>query len=134
MNEIENPKGHLLLRTLAMPADSNANGDIFGGWIMSQIDLAGGMLAKEISQGRVVTIHVSDILFKKPVEIGDVVCCYGECTKIGTSSMTIDLEVWVKPVTTEGVGKRYKVCEATFKYVAVNNLGRPREINKDKKH
>merc|ERR1712187_535590 len=103
MNEIENPKGHLLLRTLAMPADSNANGDIFGGWIMSQIDLAGGMLAKEISQGRVVTIHVSDILFKKPVEIGDVVCCYGECTKIGTSSMTIDLEVWVKPVTTEGV-------------------------------
>ena len=134
MNEIENPKGHLLLRTLAMPAGSNANGDIFGGWIMSQIDLAGGMLAKEISQGRVVTIHVSDILFKKPVEIGDVVCCYGECTKIGTSSMTIDLEVWVKPVTTEGVGKRYKVCEATFKYVAVNNLGRPREINKDKKH
>ena len=134
MNEIENPKGHLLLRTLAMPADSNANGDIFGGWIMSQIDLAGGMLAKEISQGRVVTIHVSDILFKKPVEIGDVVCCYGECTKIGTSSMTIDLEVWVKPVTTEGVGKRYKVCEATFKYVAVNNLGRPREINKNKKH
>ena len=134
MNEIENPKGHLLLRTLAMPADSNANGDIFGGWIMSQIDLAGGMLAKEISQGRVVTIHVSDILFKKPVEIGDVVCCYGECTKVGTSSMTIDLEVWVKPVTTEGVGKRYKVCEATFKYVAVNNLGRPREINKDKKH
>lgn len=134
MNEIENPKGHLLLRTLAMPADSNANGDIFGGWIMSQIDLAGGMLAKEISQGRVVTIHVSDILFKKPVEIGDVVCCYGECTKIGTSSLTIDLEVWVKPVTTEGVGKRYKVCEATFKYVAVNNLGRPREINKDKKH
>ena len=134
MNEIENPKGHLLLRTLAMPADSNANGDIFGGWIMSQIDLAGGMLAKENSQGRVVTRHVSDILFKKPVEIGDVVCCYGECTKIGTSSMTIDLEVWVKPVTTEGVGKRYKVCEATFKYVAVNNLGRPREINKDKKH
>ena len=92
--EMNPPKGQLLLRTLAMPADTNANGDIFGGWIMSQLDLAGGILAKEISSGRIVTVSVSSITFKKPVRVGDVVCCYGECTRIGRTSMSIDLEVW----------------------------------------
>ena len=72
--EIQSPRGQLLLRTLAMPADTNANGDIFGGWIMSQLDLAGGILAKEISSGRIVTVSVSSITFKKPVRVGDVVC------------------------------------------------------------
>ncbi len=124
------PKGQLLLRTLAMPADTNANGDIFGGWIMSQLDLAGGILAKEISQGRIVTVSVSSITFKKPVKVGDVVCCYGECTKIGRTSMSINLEVWVKPVKSDGVGQRFQVCEATFNYVAVDSEGKPRVIAK----
>ncbi|MDP5253552.1 MULTISPECIES: acyl-CoA thioester hydrolase YciA [unclassified Vibrio] len=124
------PKGQLLLRTLAMPADTNANGDIFGGWIMSQLDLAGGILAKEISQGRIVTVSVSSITFKKPVKVGDVVCCYGECTKIGRTSMSINLEVWVKPVKSDGVGQRFQVCEATFNYVAVDSDGKPRVIAK----
>ncbi|WP_230606841.1 acyl-CoA thioester hydrolase YciA [Vibrio cholerae] len=130
MNQtVNSPKGQLLLRTLAMPADTNANGDIFGGWIMSQLDLAGGILAKEISCGRIVTVSVSSITFKKPVKVGDVVCCYGECTKIGRTSMSINLEVWVKPVKEEGVGERFQVCEATFNYVAIDANGRPRTIS-----
>ena len=124
----DEPRGSLLLRTLAMPADTNANGDIFGGWIMSQLDLAGAILAKEISKGRVVTVSVSDIVFKKPVEVGDVVCCYGECKRIGNTSMSMDLEVWVRSVYDENIGKRYKVCEATFNYVAINKEGRPRPV------
>jgi len=124
------PRGQLLLRTLAMPADTNANGDIFGGWIMSQLDLAGAILAKEISGGRVVTVSVDSIAFKAPVSVGDVVCCYGECSRIGNTSMSISLEVWVKPVAIESVGERYRVCEATFNYVAINSEGRPRPIRK----
>lgn len=126
--QITAPKGQLLLRTLAMPADTNSNGDIFGGWIMSQLDLAGGILAKEISSGRIVTVSVSSITFKKPVRVGDVVCCYGECTKIGRTSMSINLEVWVKPVTEDGIQERYQVCEATFNYVAIDTEGKPRPI------
>ncbi|WP_087019788.1 acyl-CoA thioester hydrolase YciA [Thaumasiovibrio subtropicus] len=124
------PQGQLLSRTLAMPADTNPNGDIFGGWIMSQLDLAGGILAKEISGGRIATVSVDGIHFKAPVKVGDVVCCYGECSRIGNTSMSIHLEVWVKPVKEEGIGERYQVCEATFNYVAINNEGRPRPIKK----
>ncbi|ENC6730442.1 acyl-CoA thioester hydrolase YciA [Vibrio navarrensis] len=126
--EYNSPKGQLLLRTLAMPADTNANGDIFGGWIMSQLDLAGGILAKEISSGRIVTVSVSDIIFKKPVKVGDVVCCYGECTKIGRTSMSIDLELWVKPIRDHGVEERFMVCNATFNYVAIDGEGKPRQV------
>ncbi len=122
------PKGQLLLRTLAMPADTNANGDIFGGWIMSQLDLAGAMLAKEISQGKVVTVSVEEIVFKTPVSVGDVVCCYGKCVHIGRTSMSIELEVWVKPVYANGIGKRKKVCKAKFNYVAIDGNSRPRPI------
>ena len=125
------PQGTMLLRTLAMPADTNANGDIFGGWIMSQLDLAGAILAKEISFGRVVTVSVSEIVFKSPVSVGDVVCCYGNCINIGRTSMSVKLEVWVKPVGLDGVGERRLVCEAIFNYVAIDSNGRPRAINKE---
>ena len=111
-----------------MPADTNANGDIFGGWIMSQLDLAGGILAKEISRGRVVTVSVSEIVFKKPVDVGDVVCCYGECIRIGRTSMNIKLEVWTKGYLAGETGDREKVCEAQFNYVAINEHGRPRPV------
>lgn len=122
------PCGELLLRTLAMPADTNANGDIFGGWIMSQLDLAGAILAKEISGGRVVTVSVSSITFKAPVSVGDVVCCYGECTRIGNASLSIALEVWVKTVATDGVSDPYLVCDAIFNYVAIDANGKPRAV------
>ena len=79
-------KGVLLLRTLAMPSDTNANGDIFGGWIMSQMDMGGAILAKEIAHGRVVTVAVESMNFIKPIAVGDVVCCYGQCLSVGEKS------------------------------------------------
>jgi acyl-CoA thioesterase YciA len=124
------PHGDLLLRTLAMPADTNPNGDIFGGWIVSQMDIAGGILAKETAQGRVVTVAVDSIQFIRPVKVGDVVCCYGDVTRTGTTSMTIKLEVWVNPVLREekGDGGRFRVTDATFTYVAIDKDGKKRPV------
>lgn len=90
------PKGEMVLRTLAMPADTNANGDIFGGWLMSQMDMGGAILAKEIAEGRVVTVRVDGMSFMKPVAVGDVVSCHASCLRTGNSSMTINVEVWIK--------------------------------------
>lgn len=120
--------GELVLRTLAMPADTNANGDIFGGWLMSQMDMGGAILAKEIANGRVVTVRVDGMTFLKPVAVGDVVCCYARCIKRGNSSITIHVEVWVKKVSTAPQGQRFKTTEAVFIYVAVNEHGRPRPL------
>jgi len=125
-----NPQDQLLLRTLAMPADTNANGDIFGGWLMSQMDIAGSILAKETAQGRIVTVAVDSIQFIRPVKVGDVVCCYGRLKHTGTTSITVKLEVWVNPVMRDderGSG-RFKVTEATFTYVAVDSAGRKRAL------
>ncbi|MDG1895710.1 MAG: acyl-CoA thioester hydrolase YciA [Fuerstiella sp.] len=122
------PDGDMLLRTLAMPADTNPNGDIFGGWIMSQMDIGGGILAKEIAGGRIVTVAVDGMTFHHPVKVGDVVCCYGTCTRVGTTSMTIKLEVWVKPVLRESEIGRHCVTEAVFTYVAIDQHGGPRKV------
>ena len=122
------PVGALLLRTLAMPADTNPSGDIFGGWLMAQMDMGGAILAKELARGRVVTVAVDAITFLKPVAVGDVVCCYGECIKVGNSSLKIKLETWVKKVASEPIGERYCVTEAAFTYVAVDREGRPRAL------
>ena len=113
------PKGELVLRTLAMPADTNANGDIFGGWLMSQMDIGGAIMAKEIVDG---------MTFLRPVAVGDVVCCYANCVKRGNTSITINMEVWVKKVSSEPIGQRYKATEALFIYVAVDNQGKPRAL------
>lgn len=120
----------MLLRTLAMPADTNPSGDIFGGWIMSQMDMAGGILAKQVAQGRVVTVAVESIHFIKPVYVGDVVCCYGKVIQVGTTSITVDLEVWVRRVSAPEGGKdyHYKVTRAAFTYVAVDEHGEKRPI------
>ena len=127
--EVQDPKGKLLLRTLAMPADTNANGDIFGGWIMSQMDIAGGIFAKEIAQGRTVTIAVDSIKFLKPVKVGDVVCCYGSIVRLGNTSVTLDLEVWVRPVLREEQNEsHFLVTEACFTYVAIDSEGKKRSI------
>ncbi len=126
------PEGELLLRTSPLPADTNANGDIFGGWIMSQMDLAGGMMAAEISGGRVVTVAVDAMKFIKPVQTGDIVCCYGMIARVGTTSVTVRLEVWVKPALGEFSASREssfaRVTEASYTYVAVDREGRKRTI------
>ncbi|WP_434524691.1 acyl-CoA thioester hydrolase YciA [Photorhabdus asymbiotica] len=132
MTQQQLPNGELVLRTLAMPADTNANGDIFGGWLMSQMDIGGAILAKEIAEGRVVTVRVDGITFLKPVAVGDVVCCYAHCLKTGNSSITINIEVWVKKVASEPVGQRYRATEAIFTYVAVNEDNTPRRLPEDK--
>lgn len=129
---MELPNGELVLRTLAMPADTNANGDIFGGWLMSQMDIGGAILAKEIALGRVVTVAVNGIKFQKPVAVGDVVCCYARCIKTGKSSITINIEVWVKKVATKPVGHRYRATDAVFTYVAVNEDNTARELPEEK--
>ncbi len=120
----------LLLRTVPMPADTNANGDIFGGWIMSQMDLAGGILAKMISQTRTVTIAVDQIVFHKPVQVGDVVCCYGRVVKSGTTSATIELEVWVNPIVRDIDRERMQVTSAHFTYVAIDDEGKKQALPK----
>ena len=124
--ETKDTKGSPILRTLAMPADTNPNGDVFGGWIMSQMDIAGGILAKETARSRVVTVAVDSFKFLKPVKVGDVVCCYGRVLRIGTTSIAIELEVWVKHVLpeTEEEWPRFKVTEAIFTYVAIDGKGK----------
>ncbi len=127
------PKGKLILRTLAMPADTNPDGDIFGGWIMSQMDIAGGIMARENTCSRVVTVAVETITFIKPVHVGDIVCCYGEVVKIGTTSITINLEVWVKPSLTRPIEEevKFQVTKAAFTYVALDRSGKKQVINRD---
>ncbi|SDO62341.1 acyl-CoA thioesterase YciA [Desulforhopalus singaporensis] len=127
------PEGQLILRTLAMPADTNPAGDIFGGWIMSQMDIAGGILARERTCTRVVTVAVDSIRFIKPVHVGDTVCCYGNVAKIGNTSITIDLEVRVHPALDEpGLSVVEElVTKAAFTYVSVDEQGRKQTINRE---
>ena len=131
MNDTISTDASPILRTLAMPADTNPNGDVFGGWIMSQMDIAGGILAKETARSRVVTVAVDSFKFLKPVKVGDVVCCYGRVLRIGNTSIAIALEVWVKSVLheTDQEWPRFKVTEAIFTYVAIDAEGKKRAIN-----
>ena len=119
------PRGELASRVLAMPTDINPKGDIFGGWIMSLMDMAGKMSATTIANGRVVTVAVDRIVFRQPVRVGDVVCCYTEIVRTGNSSITLSIEVWAMR---QGQGDRLKVTDATFTFVAVDNDGRPRPL------
>lgn len=119
------PKGELTIQTLAMPMNTNANGDIFGGWIVSQMDLAMGILAKKISKGRVATVAINSMTFLKPVHVGDVVSCYVELLKLGNTSMTISVEVWATPVNQM---PSYQVTEGIFVAVAIDEHGKPRKV------
>lgn len=119
------PVGELTIQTLAMPADTNANGDIFGGWIVSQMDLAAGVLAKKIAQGRVATVSIHSMNFLKPVHVGDVVSCHVSLIKQGITSMTIAVEVWAVPARQDA---KYLVTEGTFIFVAIDHNGKPRQV------
>ena len=124
------PRGELILRTVAMPANTNANGDIFGGWILSQMDIAGGILAREASRGRIVTVAVDGMKFFAPVSVGDTVCCHGGVMRTGNTSIAIALEVWVNRSYTQALGdqNRQKVTEAVFTYVAIDDDGNKRQV------
>ena len=122
------PDGLLVLRTLAMPRDCNPNGDIFGGWILSQMDTGGGLLAKEVAHSRVVTVTIDKMTFVRPVHVGDTICVYAGVTRVGNTSMDIKLEVWAKDLTEEFEAQRHIVTEGTFRYVSIDKEGRPRKI------
>lgn len=123
--DIENPRGELTVRVIAMPSDTNANGDIFGGWVLSQMDAAGGIRGVERAQGRVVTVKVDTLTFIRPVKVGDVLCVYTDVEGIGRTSMKIHIEAWARRFLT---ATREKVTDATFTFVAVDDDGRPRPI------
>ncbi|BCA96994.1 acyl-CoA thioesterase [Legionella antarctica] len=120
------PKGELTIQTLAMPLSTNANGDIFGGWIVSQMDLAAGVLAKRLSQGRVATVAINSMTFLKPVHVGDVISCHVELIKQGNTSLTIGVEVWALPTTQ---AERYQVTEGVFVFVAIDENRKPRQVS-----
>lgn len=119
------PRGQLQIRTAAMPADTNHNGDIFGGWVLSQMDIAGGIYSSTVAQGRVATVAVDSMTFKKPVHVGDVVCVYADLIKIGITSVTVRVEAWV---LRRNAGQRIPVTEGNFTYVAVDEEGKPRKV------
>jgi len=114
------------LRTFAMPADANPNGDIFGGWLMSQMDMAGAVAAMRRAHGRVATVAVDAMTFHKPVMIGDLVSCYAEVARVGRTSMTVKIEAFVERRLTRAIEK---VTAATFTYVALDSAGRPRPVD-----
>ncbi|MGI8821357.1 MAG: acyl-CoA thioesterase [Chthoniobacterales bacterium] len=122
MDSPPQPKGELVIRTVAMPADTNPNGDIFGGWIMSQMDIGSGILASKTAQQRVATVAVEGMSFLHPVKVGDTVACYAWVERIGRTSMTIPVEVWVQPYRRT---EQTRVTHAVFTYVALDEDGHP---------
>jgi acyl-CoA thioesterase YciA len=120
-----NPRGTLTLRISAMPADTNANGDIFGGWVMARMDQAGGIAAVELAQGRVVTVKVDAMHFIRPMKVGDVLCVYTDLAKVGNTSLTLHIEAWAQRFQTRDMEK---VTEATFIFVAIDDGGKPRIV------
>ena len=118
----------LVLKVIPMPADTNGNGDIFGGWVMAQVDLAGSVLPARWIQGRMATVAVNEFVFKQPVRVGDLLSFFAEVTRVGRTSMTVQVEVYAERMRAQG---RYaKVTEATLTYVAIDEQGRPRPIER----
>ncbi len=126
MTDTAAPKGELTVRIVAMPADTNPSGDIFGGWIMGLMDVSAGMAARDRARGRVVTASVSSLSFLHPVKVGDVVCCYTQIMGTGRSSIAVDVETWV---VRDQRSNRLRVTEAKFVMVAVDENGRPRPVD-----
>jgi acyl-CoA thioesterase YciA len=125
------PKGRVpALRVVPMPADSNQNGDIFGGWIMAHVDIAGGTVASRVARGRVATVAVNAFVFKQPVQVGDVLSFYTDVVKIGNTSVRINVEVYAERGRAET--RVVKVTEATLTFVAIDAEGRPRPIPRER--
>ena len=129
MNDIDStplPQGDLALQTIAMPKDTNANGDIFGGWLLSQMDLAGGIAGGAAAGGRVATVAINGMAFLTPVHVGAVVSCYTDILEVGRSSIRIMVEVWIN---SKHDGEPIKVTEGEFVFVAIDENGRTRTVS-----
>ena len=121
----DRPRGAVAIRTIAMPADTNPSGDIFGGWIMSQMDLAGGITARHLTRGRVATVAVTGMEFHRQVHVGDVLSVHAEIERVGTTSITVAIEAWVDR---SGTDAPFRVTHGTFTYVAIDESGRKRKV------
>jgi acyl-CoA thioesterase YciA len=119
----------LVLKMAPMPADCNANGDIFGGWVMAQVDIAGSVLPARIVRGRMATVAVNEFVFKQPVRVGDLLSFFSEVTRIGRTSITVKVEVFAERFRAQG--EYVKVTEASLTYVAIDEQGKPRPVPKD---
>jgi len=118
----------LVLRVIPMPADVNANGDVFGGWVMAQVDLAGAVLPARMAHGRIATVAVNQFVFKNPVKVGDLLSFYAEISRVGNTSITVTVEVYAQRLRAEQLV--VKVTEATLTYVATDAMGKPRPVPK----
>jgi len=127
-NDETAPRGDLCTRTLAMPADTNGNGDIFGGWLLSQMDIAGGVAASKVAKSRTVTVSIDAMNFRKPVYVGDLVSVHANLVRVGRTSMTIHLEAWV---VRRRETKPILVTDGNFTYVAIDEQGRPQAIQRN---
>ena len=124
------PEGReLVLKVIPMPADTNGNGDIFGGWVMAQVDLAGSVLPARYVRGRMATVAVNQFIFKQPVRVGDILSFYSHLTRVGRTSITVQVEVFAERFSAQG--QYVKVTEASLTYVAIDMEGRPRPIPRD---
>jgi len=121
------PKGELSIRTVAMPADANPSGDIFGGWLLSQMDVAGGINAHRLAQGRAATVAVDAMKFHQPVFVGDVLCCYAEVVRVGRTSIAVKVEAWAERRNST---VRVKVTEGVYTYVAIDAERKPRPVSR----
>lgn len=127
-SSLQQPEGELVIRTIAMPADTNFNGDIFGGWLLCQMDLGGAIAARKLSNSRITTIAINDLVFKSPVKVGDTLCCYAKLLRVGTKSMTFNINAWSRA---QGTGDHLCVTEADFTYVAIDQDGHPIPVHRE---
>ncbi|MDD2923564.1 acyl-CoA thioesterase [Rhodoferax sp.] len=118
----------LVLKVIPMPRDCNANGDIFGGWVMAQVDLAGAVIAAPYADGRMATVAVNEFIFKQPVRVGDILSFFGKLVRIGRTSITVKIEVYAERFRAQG--QYTKVTEASLTYVAIDDNGKPRPVSK----
>jgi acyl-CoA thioesterase YciA len=116
----------LVLKVIPLPKDVNGNGDIFGGWVMAQVDLAGAVIAAPVADGRMATVAVNEFIFKQPVRVGDILSFFGKLVRIGRTSITVKIEVYAEHFRAQG--KYTKVTEASLTYVAIDDAGKPREV------
>ena len=121
------PHGELVIRTIAMPADTNANGDIFGGWLLGQMDIGGAIYARNLARSRVTTVAIDAMSFINPVYVGDIVSCHASLVKVGRTSMRIDVEAWAQRM--KG-GELVRVTEGVLTYVAIDEAGRPHPVHR----
>lgn len=121
------PQGELVIRTIAMPANTNSNGDMFGGWMVSQMDLGGAILARNTARSRITTVAIDAMEFHHPVRVGDIVSCHATLLKTGRTSMRVAVEAWAQR---HKGGEHVRVTQGTFTYVAIDDAGRPQPVQR----